>query len=149
MVNKRWYKARPVVQKVTSAVTNLTYDSNLELVLHEGCLSQCDYHTDKIAYTVDHMYNPDFIYPTDKGTIYIEVKGFFQDSSECAKYKWIREALAEGDELVFVFERPNSKLPWAKKRKDGSFLTHQEWATLNNFRSYGQEVTMEDILNAN
>ena len=145
MVAKRWYKARPVVQKVTSPKTGLTYDSKLEAKLHEGVLSEFDKHPCKIPYVVEHNYHPDFIKSTAKGRIIIETKGFFQDSAEAAKYKWIREALPQGDELVFIFERPDSKLPWSRKRRDGTFLTHLGWAELNGFRAYGTGVTLEEI----
>ncbi len=148
MVAKKWYKARPVVQKVTSLKTGLTYDSQLEATLHEGVLESFDKHPCKIPYTIEHNYHPDFIKTKADGTrLIIETKGFFQDSSECAKYKWIRSELPEGDELVFIFQRPDSKLPWSSKRKDGTFLSHVGWACLNSFRAYGQDVTLEELLN--
>jgi hypothetical protein len=138
---RKFYKARPVVQKITSP-NGTVYDSKLEQVMHEGVLSEFQHHPAKIGYVVPHMYNPDF----QLDNILIETKGFFSDSAEASKYKWIREHLDEGQELVFIFEKPDAKLSYAKKRKDGTKMTHKEWATKNGFRAYGTDVTIEEIL---
>lgn len=121
-------------------------DSESELKLYTGQLVGLSCHAHKIPYIIPHTYNPDFVLETDKGMLVIECKGFFQDSAEAAKYKHIRDVLKEGDELIFIFDRPNNKLPWAKRRKDGTFLTHGEWATINGFRSYSPKDSREDIL---
>lgn len=144
MSKKRWYKARPVAQKVTSEVTGLTYDSPLECELHEGVLKDFDKHPYTIDYTVSHKYHPDFC----NDQLVIECKGFFQDSVEARKYKEVRKGLGD-KELVFIFERPDTPLPWATKRKDGSRMTHKEWAEYNGFRAYGKDVTLEELLNDN
>jgi len=145
MSKKRWYKARPVVQKVVGP-NGLTYDSQSELRLHLDQLADFSLHCCKIPYTSFHEYNPDFVLTTDQGRLIVEVKGFFQDSAEARKYKDVREALDEGDELVFVFDKPNAKLPWSTRRKDGSYFTHIEWATRNGFRAYGPDATREEIM---
>jgi hypothetical protein len=75
----------------------------------------------------------------------IEAKGRFMDSSEAAKYVWIRKKLPEGTELVFLFMKPNCAMPHAKKRKDGTRRTHAEWADKNNFRWF-DEYTIKGIL---
>lgn len=64
----------------------------------------------------------------------IEAKGYFQDSAEAAKYKWVREALPEGHELVFVFEKPETRIHYLSRRKDGSKMSMSEWADKNGFR---------------
>lgn len=145
-MNKRWYKARPVVQKVT-APDGKILDSESELKLYLDQLADFDCHQCKIPYVIAHTYNPDFTYTTASGRMLIvECKGFFQDSAEAAKYKHIRAALNEGDELVFVFDKPDSPLPWSKKRKDGTRMTHGEWAQHNNFRYYSPLASREEIL---
>ena len=121
------------------------YDSQSEAEFHAK-FPNFAHHCCKIPYTSFHEYHPDFIINTDKGRLIVEIKGFFMDSKESRKYKDIREALDDGDELVFVFDKPNSKLPWSTKRKDGSYFTHKEWATRNGFRSFDKYCTLEDLL---
>ena len=43
-------------------------------------------------------------------------------------------------ELVFLFQKPLSPMPQAKKRKDGTKRTHAEWAETNNFIWYSEET---------
>lgn len=162
MTAKKYYKARPVSRRPTSTVTGLTYDSGLELDMHEGILSGFKHHPAKVGYIVPHVYSPDFSlefttmevdsedgswFTNTKKEILVETKGFFQDAAEASKYKWIREHLDGNQELVFIFEKPNAKLPWSKKRKKcGTAMTHKEWADKNGFRAYGTDVTLEEIL---
>lgn len=76
----------------------------------------------------------------------MEIKGYFQDSAEAAKYKWVRDSLGDGEELVFVFENPNKALHFLSKRKDGSKQSMAEWAERNNFKWYTLE-SFEEVLN--
>lgn len=64
----------------------------------------------------------------------VEAKAFFQDASEAAKYNWVRKALPEGVELIFLLENPDTKIHYLKKRKDGSKMTMAEWAEKHKFR---------------
>jgi len=129
MRNNKWkYKARGA-------------DSKWEGKLRDGILKCCEHHPEKIPYTVSHTYTPDF----KIGNILIESKGRFMDSSEASKYKWIREHLPDGVELVFLFMKHTTPMPHAKKRKDGTKRTHSEWADKNNFRWFTEE-TIEEIL---
>ena len=107
-------------------------DSHLEADLKKGGLRGCEWKPDRIPYTIEKNYNPDCVY----GDIIIEVKGRFRTSDEAAKYVWLRKALPEEKELVFVFASPNCKMPNAKRRKDGTFNTHKAWAEKNGFRWY-------------
>jgi len=110
------------------------YDSKLELSLHEGPLKGCSHHSRTVKYTVDHVYEPDFI-PEREPNILIEVKGRFRDSAEASKYKWVRDCNPDL-EIVFIFEKRGTRFPFAKRRKDGSYLTHEEWAEKEGFRYY-------------
>ena len=67
------------------------------------------------------------------------------DSTEAAKYVWIRKRLKKNEELVFLFMKPNTPMPHARKRKDGTKRTHAEWAEKNNFRWFTEE-TIKEIL---
>ena len=98
-------------------------------------MTKCDFQGEKVQYTIPHKYTPDFITPD--GKILIEAKGRFVDSAEASKYKWIREVLPEGVELVFLFYNYKTPMPGAKTRKKcGTKRTHGEWAETNGFRWY-------------
>ena len=87
----------------------------------------------KIPYTIPHNYTPDFVF----GNVLIETKGRFRDSAEASKYKHVRDALkGTGKELVFIFYKASTPMPFAKKRKDGTKQTHGEWAERNGFRYF-------------
>ena len=130
-MKKRYFAKRPKGLKKG-------YDSKLEQSLHENELKDYDHHPDKISYWIEHTYEPDFVHPDDPFTL-IEVKGRFRDSAEASKYKWIRDCNPEYG-IVFVFEKPQTPMPFAKKRKDGTKLTHGEWATKNGFRWHTRET---------
>lgn len=86
------------------------------------------------------MYNPDFIYINPKGfKTLIEAKGRFRTSAEARKYIDVRAGLPKDTELVFVFYNPNTPMPNARKRADGTKLTHAGWAEKNGFRYFTTE----------
>ena len=115
------------------------YDSKLEYDLHQNELKGYDHHPSKLTYTVEHSYEPDFVDP-DEPNIVIEVKGRFRDQTEASKYKWIQKCNPD-IELVFIFEKPDTPMPFAKKRKKcGTKMTHGEWATLNGFRWFTRDT---------
>lgn len=74
----------------------------------------------------DRKYTPDFI----NGNIFLEAKGCFRDTQEAQKYIHLKR---NGYNIHFIFQNPNRALPWSRKRKDGTRLTHAEWAEKNNF----------------
>lgn len=125
------------------------YDSMFEKHIHENKLQESRFHSkqDYVSYTVPHTYQPDFVLEKDGKVFFIETKGRFRDSSEARKYLFVREVLKEKEELVFVWEKPNTPFPFSKKRKDGTRATHQEWAEKNGFRNWNQtEFTVEDLI---
>lgn len=111
-------------------------DSKWEGELKEGVMQDCEHHPDKIKYTIDHTYTPDF----KIRNVYVEAKGRFMDAPESRKYKWIRDHLPFGTELVFLFYNHKTPMPHAKVRKDGTKLTHGEWATKNKFRWFTEDT---------
>ena len=116
-------------------------DSKWEGELANGVLKRCEHHPEKVPYTIEHNYTPDFKHKN----ILIEAKGRFMDSTEAAKYVWIREALPDDIELVFLFYRPTQPMPRAKKRKDGTKRSHAEWAESKGFRWF-DEYSIKEIL---
>lgn len=125
-------------------------DSKWEGKLRDTVLKDTVYHPNKIDYRVKHTYSPDFMVVRgdmykDNIVTYIEAKGRFRDSTEASKYKWIRESLPAGTELVFLFHSPHKPMPHAKTRKDGTKQTHAEWAERNGFRWFDED-TIKEIL---
>lgn len=118
-------------------------DSKWELKLREGILKGLRYHPTKINYTkpaTKHSYEPDWEYVDSQGKVYyIEAKGRFVDRAEYSKYLNVRDALGLGQELVFLFMRPGTPMPGAKRRKDGTIRTHAEWADSEGFRWYSEQ----------
>ncbi|MGL5013594.1 MAG: hypothetical protein ACRC6V_04785 [Bacteroidales bacterium] len=118
------------------------YDSLLEKRLHEGKLSTCIFHDKEhyVSYSVPHTYQPDFIHITEDGRKFlIETKGRFSDSAEARKYIFVREALDEKTELVFVWQKPKTRFPFARKRLNGTYRTQEEWSEDHGFRHWCQD----------
>ena len=112
------------------------YDSWFEYDLHKTVLKGWEHHGCKFEYTETHRYEPDFTRTTSEGTILVESKGRFRDRREATKYLHIRSSLPKDTELIFLFQDSGTSFPHAKRRKDGTKMTHGEWATLNKFRYY-------------
>lgn len=123
------------------------YDSNWEYELHSGILDGWEHHVDKVEYTVEHKYEPDFVRVIKGNKILLEAKGRFWDSAEYSKYVWIAKALPDDIELVFLFANPNAPMPQAKVRKDGTKRSHAEWADANNFRWFSEDSIPDDWIN--
>lgn len=117
------------------------YDSWLEFDLTKK-LKRCEYHPDKIEYTQTRMYEPDFVFYDDVTdiTYYIEVKGRFRTRDEARKYVDVKRCLSNEEELVFIFQNPNTAMPFARKRADGSRYTMKEWAKKNGFAYYDPDT---------
>lgn len=126
---------------------HLGADSGFELRLKTGVLKDIEHHPAPIVYMIPestHKYYPDFIIKGRKGLvgpkIYIEAKGRFRTNTEAEKYTHIREYIGIKDELVFLFQYPYTPMPGAKRRKDGTFRTHAEWAESNRFKWYTKDT---------
>lgn len=121
------------------------YDSFFEYDAHKKYLKGCKFHPDKIQYVQVKMYEPDFLYIDKRGfKTYIETKGRFRDSAEARKYKDIRDGLGKDEELVFLFMNPATPFPHAKRRKDGTRMTHGAWAEYNDFRYFTLDTIPKD-----
>tara|TARA_Y100001951_G_C11136101_1_gene180913 strand:- start:18 stop:431 length:414 start_codon:yes stop_codon:yes gene_type:complete len=130
MAKRKPRKIRPREKNVPRG-----YDSKWEYELHRNIFKNWNYHADYIEYIIKKKYEPDFV----KDEIIIEAKGRFWDHAEYSKYVWIRKALPDKMELVFLFQKPYAPMPQAKKRKDGTKRTHAEWAETNNFKWYSED----------
>ena len=113
------------------------YDSFTELRLHES-IPSLSFHPERLDYTVDRKYQPDFVF-TAKGITYVvEVKGYLQDAQEAQKYPWISKALPVKHELVFVFEKPDKPIHFRSVRKNGTKQSHAEWAEKQGFQWFDE-----------
>ncbi len=95
-------------------------DLVVRLVPHE-------YEPLKLSYYVERNYIPDL----RVGTMIVELKGYFRQDSQ-RKMKAVKAQHPELD-IRFVFQKASSTIQGAKKRKDGSKMTCQQWADRNGF----------------
>jgi len=85
------------------------------------------YEPTKMAYYVERHYIPDL----EVGTMIVELKGYFRQDSQ-RKMKAVKAQYPDLD-IRFVFQKASATIQGAKKRKDGSKMTCQEWADRNGF----------------
>lgn len=111
------------------------YDSKFEKTIDET-FPEIEYHpTERVSYVMQHEYEPDFIfYGTKK--YFIESKGRFRDRREASKYPAIKNSLLETEEIIFILMKKNTPMPNAKKRKDGTKQTMEEFLDKHNFRYF-------------
>ena len=129
---------------------NQNWDSKFEKTLQEGVLSHCEFHNKEktYEYTISHKYHPDFIWTDANGRVFlIESKGNFETTNDASKYRHIRDHLPENTELVFCFMNGKTKMPRARKRKDGTFATVSEWAERHGFQWFTEDTIKELFMN--
>lgn len=135
----RYFRRKP------SNLIGTSFDSQSEKNLWDLQIPNLEFKGVKIPYTIQKTYNPDFTLTQKDRRVYVEVKGFFQDSTEASKYIWVREVLGPNEELVFIFDNPETPIHYLKKRKDGSRLTLGGWAESNGFKWYTLESFKEEF----
>lgn len=119
------------------------YDSKFEHTLHKSVLKGLKRNTKvTLPYVVRKKYKPDFLLPSDD-KILVEVKGRFRTSEEAAKYVHFRKSNPDYT-IIFIFGKPSLPMPHAKRRKDGSKMTHAEWARKHGFTYYSEHNTPEE-----
>lgn len=96
-----------------------------------------EYEPVKLSYYVERNYIPDL----RVGTMIVELKGYFRQDSQ-RKMKAVKSQHPELD-IRFVFQKASSTIQGAKKRKDGSKMTCQEWADRNGFIWAEQTIPKE------
>ena len=121
-------------------------DSDWEESLRLGIFKDLEYHPIKLPYTVSHHYHPDWLLKKDSKIIFVEAKGVFRLAAEAAKYVHFAKTLeTEYEELVFIFMKPHAEIFFKAKRKDGTIMTHAQWADKNKFRWYDEDTIHELI----
>jgi hypothetical protein len=121
------------------------YDSKFEKTLDNGPLSVATYHPKRIRYVIperEAWYEPDWTY---KDWV-IEGKGRFRSHSDAGRYLHIRKSVEkDGKRFIFVFMNPSLPMPGAKRRRNGSKLSHKEWAEKHGFE-WATPETIGDII---
>lgn len=97
------------------------YKSRLEAYV-AALLKNPEYETDKLKYTVDHTYTPDFTIGTGK---YIEAKGLFK-AADRSKHLYIKTQHPD-IQVFFVFGNPYNKLSKVSK------TTYADWCDKHGF----------------
>ena len=118
------------------------YDSKFEYDLHCNQLRGCTLHPDNLWYTSHHTYEIDFS-PVDDPDLIIEAKGRFRTSSEAKKYLDIIRCNPD-KRLVFIFANPNTPMPGARRRADGTKFRMIDWAEKNGIELYTPETTPKE-----
>lgn len=86
-----------------------------------------EYEAHALPYQIEHEYTPDF----KIGDMYIEAKGYFRQDAQ-RKMRKVKEQHPDLD-IRFVFQKINSTVQGAKRRKDGTKMTCGEWADKQGF----------------
>ena len=112
-----------------------------------------DYEPFKIPYTIkrETNYVPDIYFMYNEVTYIGEVKGRFRTADEAKKYIDFRRCNPD-IVLFFILERANTALFGAKKRKDGTRRSMEEWIEKNDFEyTYVEELQqyLHDLVGGN
>jgi len=114
------------------------YRSRLEKRVADALTKKWQYEPEAFRYTMERTYTPDFVHRN----IWIEVKGFFR-AGDRKKYLSV-QAYYPRKRIIFLFSDPNKPIT-RYKRKDGTRMTHGEWATKNGFEFCTLD-TLKDVL---
>lgn len=114
----------------------MKFRSKFEKEVYEKLFKGTDYEYEplSIPYVMSHKYNPDFVKKSHP-KILIEIKGRFEDNREARKYVEFRKCNPEYV-ILFIFQKPENRMPSAQKRKDGTYYTMREWAEKQGFHWY-------------
>ena len=120
------------------------YKSELEEQIHKQIGTDWEYEQHKYPYSIPKTYTPDFTNKKDtNNTVWIEVKGYFQDYNEVMKYLALKNDYPL-KKIVFIFSNPKKKVyAQARRRTDGSFMSLGEWSDKHGFTYY----SAKDVLN--
>ena len=98
-----------------------------------------EYEPCKLPYVVERNYIPDL----KINDMYIEVKGYFRQDAQ-RKMRSMKEQHPDLD-IRFLFQKNNSTVQGAKRRKDGTKMTCAEGAERHGF-IYAEEIIPDEWL---
>lgn len=84
----------------------------------------------KVDYVTHHTYQPDWVDKRNDRIFYDE-KGVIASQQDAAKYRAV--ARDNGVHFIFILQSRNVPCPFAKKRKDGTKMTHEQWIVKEKF----------------
>ncbi|UUC20518.1 hypothetical protein NOV18_08570 [Pseudomonas asiatica] len=84
----------------------------------------------KVKYVIEHTYQPDWV-DAHNDRIFFEAKGVIPTLADAAKYR----AVSKHNDVHFVFilQERDVICPFARPRKDGTRMTHEEWVEKEGF----------------
>ncbi|MBO2925381.1 hypothetical protein J5H75_27310 [Pseudomonas asiatica] len=86
--------------------------------------------TYKVDYVIHHTYQPDWVDKLNDRLFYDE-KGVIASQHDAAKYRAV--ARDNGVHFIFILQSRNVPCPFAKERKDGTKMTHEQWIVKEKF----------------
>lgn len=119
------------------------YRSKLEALVASILGRSWGYESERIAYTVERKYTPDFISGggrselRDSQRVYIEVKGYFR-AGDTQKYKAIKARCdSAGDIFIILLQAPNKPVRRGAKQTMGQWCDRHniEWYSLTDLKS--------------
>ena len=119
-----------------SLTSRSTLEERVQLNLNARGVAY-EYEPCKLPYVVERNYIPDL----KINEMYIEVKGYFRQDAQ-RKMRSMKEQHPELD-IRFLFQRANSTVQGAKKRKDGTKMTCSERADRHGF-IWAEEIIPEE-----
>ena len=125
-------------------MSDVHFDSGFERKLYAILdPTEANYHPEdcRLYYSIESRYEPDWVVWNDDGTTtYVEAKGRFRDRTETRKYLAVRDGRKPTEELVFILQNPNTNMPGAVRRKDGTRASISEWCDKHDFTWYTAET---------
>lgn len=125
-----------------------TLKNAFELEIYKGLKNllhpkaKLEYETEKIPYTIEHVYEPDFPITRPDGTkLYIEAKGNGRAWTSQVQRKML-EVRRQNPELDIriIFYSDGSM---GQRRKNGSFKRQSDWATEHGFKFSIRKIPKE------
>ena len=107
--------------------TKGTFEKNVISRL-DGNGVKYEYEPDSLPYTISRNYIPDL--KLENG-VYVEMKGYFRRDAQ-KKMRLVKEQ-HPGLDIRFLFQRANSPIEGAQKRKDGTKMNCAQWADRYGF----------------
>lgn len=100
---------------------------------------QFEYEKERLSYTVEGKYTPDFIIQRKDGSkLYIETKGNGRSFDGPTRRKMVAVRAQHPEKDIRIVFYSNGAI--GPKRKDGTRLTQSEWAEKNGFKWSIKEI---------
>lgn len=102
----------PPTKKKKKQTRNRFEDDIHSQLVKNGC--QFEYESEKIPYTIDYNYYPDFIVSSPRGKVYIEAKGYFRIEHK-RKMAAVKRLYPDLDIRLLFYRVDRKNIRWAEK----------------------------------